>query len=317
MGINISGLLVKGLDVSEDQAILEDLFECQITAQRVVEWEYHNQLERIGDNEIAIVSNGMSSALYLGGSLLTKASRLFSKRTEDRLPHDYLFFSFSETTMFFLISHYKAGKRYDEIHDNGKKVHGENVIGLQEKDDIAQDGLYKALKEFNLVFDTCEALILTIKATPKTKAESEKQLGTDDQRFQILSYSVYLMKLSTGQIQRDPRKDNQYQRHLNDMGVQLGSLSFSKEKFDVTKKYLKGATLPQLNASRRRLLDAFFEQGNKASCLQELVYVQKLIQDVNNGVESKGQIWWSIIKLAISVLLSIGGIISVLYVLFR
>jgi hypothetical protein len=211
--------------------------------------------------------------------------------------------------------HRKNGELFEDYYTNGDHV-GSNAIGMEPGTYSAQDGLELSLLEFDLMFEEEEVVVYTFeKATkpkPKPKIIRRSQNASADERYYVHDYSVYLMRVMTGQLNASKEKNDGFHQKMASIGVHVTPLSFDQQRFLRKKKFYKDEALEGLKKSRKVLLEAIMDEPNGFRYMEELVYVQRLIQMRNEGTYNQSPIWiW--IKLIGGLLLSLAAIGYAIY----
>ncbi|TNE80783.1 MAG: hypothetical protein EP332_06050 [Bacteroidetes bacterium] len=276
MGISIHGLMVnlKGEEVPE---LLSTLFKRDIVATKKQTWNWIAQFDMPANWDIAVFSKGENSALYFGDALFMITNRMFPDTSVAQIPCDYLYYSFVESSMSFVLSHKKQGslsESYFTMDGEDYVQYGDQVLDLTTEDDIAQEGLARALAEFGIEPDDLTEVTVYSLSPELRKADSKDP----NLRYFIGKSARELLK----KIQEKDPKVNAYLlsvlQELNKREVKVNAVSLSNEDSKFRTEGWRKLLDEELDQLESELISQVIAQQESEKAFADLVYLYDYLE---------------------------------------
>jgi hypothetical protein len=313
MGITMSGLLVR---MGEDKTptVLEELFDRKIVNTSVIECNYYRLFEAFDTWDIAAVFDGQNTALFFGAGhygdgFATLANKLFPAKIVAKIPADYLFYNFVESAMGFIFSYNKNGILYESefgMNEDEFEHFGDDLLGLTVEDDIAQDGLYLALKEFDIDINKIE------KATIFTFSADVREADSKDVNLRSL-----IRKLSSDISKGAKNNEKNYLslvkkvlNTLKEKRINITHLALSGDAYKACKVEWSKLNNKSLGELETNLIDRVIMQTDTEKAFAQLVYLDKYYEYKKTKSELKKSL---IPVVAIIILLIVAALMIFLF----
>ncbi|KAB2912951.1 MAG: hypothetical protein F9K23_18165 [Bacteroidetes bacterium] len=296
MGITMSGLFVR-MPQTDIPKTLEELFDRSIVNTSTINCNYYLLFEGFNTWDIALVSDGQSSALCFGDGFFNFAEKLFSNTSVNKIPSDYLYYYFVESAMAFSLSYRKNGSLYESnfTMSGSEFIHyGDELLGLTLENDIAQDGFALAMQEFGIdPHHIKQATLYTF--SPKVRVVD----STDtDLRYLVgkLGRDIYTEIKTKGNSLSTII--SQGLKTLSERRILVSRVSLSNEEYELCKTEWLRLDSMSFEAKESDLITKIIQQIEPENALAQLVYFYK----VSDYKENKAELNRSLIRIGILVL---------------
>lgn len=304
MGSTMSGLFVR-MPQTEIPKTLEELFDRSILNTSTINCNYYSLFEGFNTWDIAVVTDGQSSALCFGDGFFSLADKLFSDTSVNKITSDYLYYNFAESAMAFSLSYRKNGSLYESnfAMSGSKFVHyGDELLGLTLKNDIAQDGFALAMQEFSIdPHNIKQATIFTFNPKAHVADSNDTEL-----RYLVgkLGRDIYAEIKTKGNSLSTII--SQGLKTLNERRVLVSRVSLSNEEYELCKtEWLKLDSI-SFEAKEADLITKIIQQTEPENAFAQLVYFYK----ISDYKKNKSELSRLLIKAGIIVLVL--GIIALM-----